>query len=327
MVAVGVSACGSSSGSGGATAVKFQLNFVPYGGDAPIYLAVERGYYRDEGLDVTILPGKTGVETISAVANGQVDFGTAPDSQVISAAGQGATVVSVGNRFAAPAVGVIVDSRLQVNGLADLAGKRILSSSPVYAELLKSSMRAAGVDPGSVELVTVNGPALLSTYAGGEGEGLVTSVPFALPVVSPQRESDVVSLVDYGVTIPEFSFIANPAFVDSKAETGRKFLSATYRGMDAAMRDPQAAIDALMAAVPGIDEQAAMGQMLAYGQAQCSSGTNGKTVAYQDLDAWKSGYTQMMEIGAAEAGVDISRLVTNEFQDATSTSCPTSWSK
>ena len=57
------------------TKVVFSLDFVASGRHAPWYAAIAEGYFKDEGLDVTIIPGQGGAESIQAVASGTANLG------------------------------------------------------------------------------------------------------------------------------------------------------------------------------------------------------------------------------------------------------------
>ena len=74
--------------------VTMRLNWVVGAEFAPIYLARDKGFFADEGIDVDILPGQGSTVTVKLVGNGDADFGEAGADQVLMAYAKGLPVVS-----------------------------------------------------------------------------------------------------------------------------------------------------------------------------------------------------------------------------------------
>src|SRR3954463_11752116 len=75
--------------------VSFRLNWYPGGFHAPFYLGLERGYYREQGIDLTINPGRGSANTVQVVAAGTDTFGLADSASVMMLASKGADVKTV----------------------------------------------------------------------------------------------------------------------------------------------------------------------------------------------------------------------------------------
>ena len=75
--------------------VSFRLNWYFGGAHSPFQLGLERGYYRDEGIDLTINEGRGSANTVQVVAAGSDTFGLADSSSVVATAAKGAEIKSV----------------------------------------------------------------------------------------------------------------------------------------------------------------------------------------------------------------------------------------
>ena len=83
VLALAATACGGAGGDGGAGGtvpeavekVEYLTSFNTFGRDAYAYVALEKGYFKDAGFDVSIKPGSGTVDVMKLVASGQADFG------------------------------------------------------------------------------------------------------------------------------------------------------------------------------------------------------------------------------------------------------------
>src|SRR5262245_121834 len=89
-VVVLLAACSSSGGSAAAkTPIKLQLQWFPQAQFAGYFAALDKGYYADEGLDVTILPGAVDIVPATVVAGGKAEFGISWIPQMLAARASG----------------------------------------------------------------------------------------------------------------------------------------------------------------------------------------------------------------------------------------------
>src|SRR5262249_58275101 len=82
------------------TKVVFSLDFIPLGRHAPWYAALAEGYFKDEGLEVTIIPAQGTAQAIQAVESGTADIGFVDVPSVVLARGNGSRVKGVSGNYA-----------------------------------------------------------------------------------------------------------------------------------------------------------------------------------------------------------------------------------
>src|SRR6266540_329301 len=100
VVGVALAGCSSTPGGGSAkTPIKLQLQWFPQAQFAGYFAALDKGYYGDEGLDVTILPGAVDIVPATVVAGGKAEFGISWVPRMLAPRESGADVQVIGQVF------------------------------------------------------------------------------------------------------------------------------------------------------------------------------------------------------------------------------------
>ena len=107
--------------------VVLQTDWFPEAEHGGFYQALAKGFFRDAGLDVEILPGGPGVAIKLAVAKGQADFGLNRSDDVIMAASQGMPLLMVGAVLQHDPEALLVHEESPVKTLADLNGRTVIA--------------------------------------------------------------------------------------------------------------------------------------------------------------------------------------------------------
>jgi NitT/TauT family transport system substrate-binding protein len=104
-----------------------QLDWVAEPEHGGLYQALARGFFRDEGLEVTLLPGGPGAHVMPSVATGQVDIAQADSTSVLLQQAEGLPVVQFAAVFQDDPSGILVQAGSAVRTFADLQGKSIIA--------------------------------------------------------------------------------------------------------------------------------------------------------------------------------------------------------
>lgn len=237
------------------TTVRFTLSWLLQGVDAPLTLAIERGYFAEEGLDVQIERGYGSADTSSKIAAGQYDMGFGdmysmiefnernPDDKMI--------VVAVPYNKAPFAIVTTQDSG--INSVQDLAGKTLGAPAgdaprrlwPVLAE-------EAGIDPNSVEWVTME-PKLRETFLlQGNVDAIsgfiYSMMPSLLAGGKTMDDLNIFYYKDNGLDFYGNVVLLREDFLSANEETVRAFLRAYIRGIQDMLVDPEAGLASVVAA-------------------------------------------------------------------------------
>lgn len=202
------------------------------------YIAMDKGFYRTEGVDFTYRPGGPDIIPESALFSGKADLAlTDIDTTVSAIAKQGAKFRIIGAQFQKNPMGVLSLSERPVRTPQDLVGKT-LSVSPVSMALVRAFMRINGLPPDSVRIVPdlQSDPTSLLVGAVDAALGFVSDYPF---VIAQHGKTPVSFLLgDYG--LPQFidTVVVTEDTLRAKRPALVKWLSASRKGWDENFRDP-----------------------------------------------------------------------------------------
>lgn len=221
--------------------VTYSTSFGNSGRDAYAWVALEKGFFKEAGFDVKIVPGAGSVAVAQAVAAGSVDFGPADVAAVAVAKAESGVPVKV--------VGLIQQTTmaaffaLKSSGIskpADLAGKRFADSpASTVAVLLPLYAKRAGFDPSSVKFVPSAPPALPSLLASGQVD-VVGQFTVGLPAFKAAARQDVVSL-PYAKVVPGLvglGLLASEKRIAEDPDSVKKFTAALMKGLKWSIDNP-----------------------------------------------------------------------------------------
>jgi len=147
----------SSASSAALTPVKLQLQWFAQAQFAGYYVALKQGYFKDEGLDVTILEGGTDIVPQTVLANNQADFAIAWVPKALASREQGAGITDVGQIYQRSGTLQVSMKKAGITSAADLKGKKVGNWGFGNEFELFAGMTKAGLDPAKdVTLVQQN---------------------------------------------------------------------------------------------------------------------------------------------------------------------------
>jgi NitT/TauT family transport system substrate-binding protein len=239
-----LAAVGGASGAGerrALTSVTYSTSFGNFGRDAYAYVALEKGFFRDAGFDVKIVPGAGSVAVAQAIASGSVDFGPADVAAVALARAESGVPVKVvaliqqntmAAFFALKSSGIAKPADLAGKKFADTPGSTVAVLLPLYA-------KRAGFDGSSVKFIPSSPPALPSLLASKQVDA-VGQFTVGLPAFKAATQQDVVSL-PYAKVIPGLmglGLLASDKMISERPADVRKFTAALLKGERWALANP-----------------------------------------------------------------------------------------
>ncbi|MDQ7820532.1 MAG: ABC transporter substrate-binding protein [Armatimonadota bacterium] len=263
MVAALVVGLVASSGAQALTPVSFRLNFVAVGLHAPFYLGLDRGFYRDVGIDLRIGEGTGSATTVRLVGNRSDVFGFADAGTTIIGIAQGIPVKIIAPVYQMNAFAIIAAPDAGIAKPKDLEGKRVgVTPGDALSALWPALVGANNIDESKVRLVAMDPaakvPAILNKQVeailGGADDQAVTLRQRGMPVV-------VLRFADYGVSTIGLSIIAHQDTLAAQPDLVRRFLRATVRSWDVARRNPDVAVAVQKRYIPALNEAIARDQL------------------------------------------------------------------
>lgn len=227
------------------------LDWYPNALHAFMYVAIEKGYYAEEGLKVNIQFPSNSNDAISLVAAGQADIGLYYQQDVIQArTKQNVPVKSIGAVVQGPLNIVLSLEEKNITTAEDLVGKTIGYAGTELSEaLIRSIMNYVGADYGDVTMIDVGFDLMSSMTTGNVDATIGCLVNHEVPQM--EEEGFAVNwfdLDDYGVpSYYEGVFLANDEAIANDSETLSAFLRASAKGFADMKADPEAALQILLA--------------------------------------------------------------------------------
>ena len=232
--------------------VSVVLNFAADGGSAGFYHALERGYFRELGLDVAIEPSKGSADAITRTASRASDIGIGDISTLIEFASRRPEIapkaVFILHNRSAQAVIALKSSGIAK--LSDLHG-RILGQGPADApsRMFSAVANIAGLDTSRIEIRQFSPQlrdTMLLTKQVDAVTGFDSTVLFKLKANGVAIEDAmVIYYADNGLDVYGNAFLANPAFLQARPDAVKAFVRAATRGWRDAIADPKAAMISL----------------------------------------------------------------------------------
>jgi NitT/TauT family transport system substrate-binding protein len=234
-------------------AIKFSLDFKFEGPSAPFLVAIDKGYFKAEGLDVTIDSAAGSLEPINRVAAGTYDMGFGDINSLIKFrdANPSNAIKAVYMVYNKPAFSIVGRKSRGVTKPKDLEGKTLGAPPPdgAWAQW-KIFTQANGIDPSKVKVEAVGFPVREPMLQNGQVDA-ITGFSFSSfinlkSMGVPVDDIVVMLMADHGVNLYGNAIIVNPKFAAEKPEAVKGFLRAFTKGLKDTIANPSAAVDSVI---------------------------------------------------------------------------------
>lgn len=235
--------------------VSVRLDFLAAGYHSAIFLAQERGYYREQGLDVDIQDGKGSLVTIQAVASGNDLIGLATASTIALAASKGVPVVAVAGVMQKSPEAILMLKGSGISRPKDVEGKKWgFIPGDSGARIFEAVAALHKVDLSKVTKVQLSFATRNTSLLQGNVDFITAwTSPDSYKIAKQKPIDPPIVFGDVGVNVLGSAIFVTKDTASSRARTIRPFLAATSRAYDEAQKDPAAAVDAVMKARPSTD--------------------------------------------------------------------------
>lgn len=229
-----------------------RLNFQLSGVHSIFFYGVDRGFYRDNGIELTIGEGQGSARTVQAVATGGDMFGIADGGSVIAGAAQGAPVRSVLGLLNTSPYAISFRADSGVETIKDAEGKTIAASAgEASLALLPAIWQQNGVDASRVKILNVDGPGKIIAVMQERAEGTLAGLENQVVLLENRgMKQKVFSFAELGANTQGLTVVANTRTIEESPDLVRRFAAATLRSIEAARENPDAAVAAAVAARP-----------------------------------------------------------------------------
>jgi len=242
-----------------------RLNWLAYGFHSFFYLGVDKGYYKDEGIELTIGEGKGSGVAVQLVGAKSDTFGLSDGSSVIAGVTKGAPVQAFMGVMNKSPFAIIYRADSGIKSLKDLEGKTIAATTG-EAGLV--------IFPAIVNANKLNGEAIKFLRVDGAGK-VVAMLEKRVDAMLGGLENQALILPQRGMPVGTFNYSdvgantlglvlhANKETIERNPELVKKFIRATQKSLAYTEKNPDEAITALAKVKPDLDRDLALKQLKA----------------------------------------------------------------
>lgn len=313
-LALVLSACGGSKSAneaGTLTKIKLPMGYIPNIQFAPFYVAIEKGYFKDAGIEIEF-DYKFETDGVALVGAGELPFAVVSGEQVLLARAKELPVTYVAAWYQQYPVSVVAKSELGIVVPQDLKGKKIGIPGLFGASYvgLRALLNAGHLKETDVTLDTI-GFNQVELVAAGQQDivvGYTANEPIQLRsrgiAVTEMRVADYAQLAANGILASEKVIKENPELV-------RAFVGAFLKGLQDTINNPDEAFTLSEKYIPNFADLDAnvQKQVLTTSIEQWQA----KQLGYSDPQAWENMQTVLLDMGLITEKQDLTKAFTNQF--------------
>ncbi len=264
-VAAAVTASGTASA---ADLVTYQLDWLPGGDKAPIYVCVQEGFCQEAGLEIKIEPGRGSSEAITKLATGTSDIGSAGLGALMAArATEGVPATAVMSIFNMGPHAFYTTADTGITSIKDVKGKKIatspFTSSNVFLPLVLADN---GISEDDITLTKSDPGALGPLLMTGQSDAIIAWLTDVSRYTGQAKEAgkEIVILpwADAGLELYSAALVASDTFLSERPEVAKRFVAAFKKSLEFAYENPDKAAAAVAAMVPELSAEDVKGSWL-----------------------------------------------------------------
>jgi NitT/TauT family transport system substrate-binding protein len=293
------------------TKVTLAMGFVPNVQFAPFYVAVNKGYFAEENLDIEF---DYGMETdlLNLVGTDALQFAVASGDQVILARGQGLPVVYVMTYFQRFPVAVVSLEDVPLSTPKDLIGRSVGIPGLWGASYIGwlALLDAAGIDAGDVKLESIGYTQVASLTEGQVDAAVVYAANEPVQLRQAGYEPNIIYVADY-MNLVSNGIITNEKTIAERPELVGALVRAVLQGLRYTIDYPEEAFEICLEYVPEAGgenrdvQMAVLEESIKFWQSD--------TLGRSDGSAWEMSQDFMLQAGLAETRTDPDKMYTNDF--------------
>jgi ABC-type nitrate/sulfonate/bicarbonate transport system substrate-binding protein len=236
------------------TPVVAMLDWFPNTNHTGLYVALDKGWYAEEGLKVEIVQPAEGSTLVQVIAAGQADFGVSYQEEVSHARAEDIPIVSIAAIIQHNTSGFASPGDRGITRPKDFEGKRYGSwGSPIERAVLDVLMACDGGDVNEVEFIDIGWADYFTIVQRDVDFAWIFYGWTGIEAELRDMPLDIVMLSDWSYCVPDYYtpvIITSEQNIAEKADLVRSFMAATARGYEFAIENPAAAADILLKYAP-----------------------------------------------------------------------------
>jgi len=311
LLLVGLVACQASESS---SVVRLPMGFIPNVQFAPFYVAMERGYFSEEGIDLEF-DYSFETDGVKLVGAGELPFSLVSGEQVLLARAQDLPVVYVMAWWQDYPIAIAAPVGSGIETPQDLAGTQIGIPGTFGASYvgLRALLFSAGLTEEDITLDSIGFNQVESLVSGQEQAVVVYANNEPVQLNASGNPVNVIRVADY-VDLASNGLLANEAMLANDPATVRGMIRAILRGLRDTIEDPEAAFEISKIYIEGLDQLSVSDQDLQRAVlAESIEFWRTDRPGFSDPQAWENMQEVLLEMDLLTEPMDLAAAFTNEY--------------
>ncbi len=305
-----LTACGSKQ-SNNLRHIRLPVGYIPNVQFAPLYVAVEKGYFREAGIEIEF-DYSFETDAVALVGANELQFAIVSGEQVLLARAQGLPVVYTAAWYQQYPVSVVAKSGQNIQSPADLRGKTIGLPGLYGANYiaLRALLHEGGLTEADVRLDSIGYTQVEALAADRDQAVSVYTANEPVQLRTQGYELNELRVADY-MQLASNGLITNEKTIREESQLVRRMVTVLLKGIQATLDDPDGAyqicekyIENLDQADTGVQKHVLLTSIELW---------RADRLGYSDARAWENMQTVLLEMGLLTQELDLSQAFTNEF--------------
>ena len=298
-------------GSEAIITTKLTMGYIPNIQFAPVYVALEKEYFREAGFEVELEYGNE-TDAVALVGAGEQTYAIASGEQVLLARAQDLPVIYVAAWYQDFPVGVVAKSDQRIQVPENLSGERVGIPGLYGASYigLKALLSAGGLTESDLDLRSI-GYNQVEALAANQVDAAVIYVPNEPVVLRSQGyQVDVIHVADY-IQLVGNGLVTNEEAIQNQPEQVRAFINALLKGIEDTIENPGEAFEISKGYVENLAEDDASIQREVLDESIKLWGSD--HLGFSEAAGWINMQQVLMDMGLLNKSLDLEKVFTNDL--------------
>ncbi|MBI3076685.1 MAG: ABC transporter substrate-binding protein [Deltaproteobacteria bacterium] len=297
--------------------VLLTLDWAVFGRHAGFFTALEKGFYRDEGLNVTISRGFGSLDTVKRIAAGRGDYGFADAGTLIGArAREGMRAKALAVIYSRAPHSFFFFEEAGIRSPKDLEGKTVAAAAgDANRAMFPAFAKATGIDPGKVNWLVIEAAAKTPMLLSGQAQ-IITEYRMhkaLLDKMARGRKVLAMTYSDHGLDFYSQAIIAHDNTVAQKPDLSARFVRASLKGYAYAFDHADEGAEILKKHHREIDAEVARTEIVITKELAWSEEAQRNGLGYMDPAKMTRSRDLILEAYNIRAQIPVDDLYTNRF--------------
>ena len=295
-----------------------RLNWLLYGFHSFFYLGVDKGYYKEEGIELTIGEGQGSGRAVQIVGAKSDTFGLSDGSSVIAGITKGAPIQAVMGIMNKSPFAIITRADANIKTVKDLEGKTIAATAGEAGLVIFPAILAnAKMGPDSVKFLRIDGAGKIVAMLEKRVDAMLGGLENQA-LILPQRGMPVntIPYADIGANTLGLVIHVNKETVEKNPDLVRRFVRATQKSIAYAEKNPEESIAAAAKVKPDLDKDLALKQLKAGLALQRATDGANQPIGWMSPNDWALTLKLMKEYQDLQTDMTAPGFYTNQYTAA-----------